>query len=288
MLGARLDQDRIVEIIREARVVRFKPIGTSSIVYEMLLDGEVHGAFKPRTVQHPRGHLAEIAAYRLARLLGLDNVPPAVTRRVSAESLHARLHPDFDDSWPDIVEGTLWDDDGRVTGAAIYWVPNMRGLGVERRGRMRRWSRQLSQRGAVPDDARPLHADLSTTVALDYLIGNWDRWSGSNAQGLPDGSRLFVRDHNVAFAAPLNEQVHERVLRSLLRTEKFSRSFVRNLLRMTEPRLRAELALDPGSAREPLLVNAQIRAVMERRRTLISYVASLTDMYGEDRVLVFP
>ena len=50
------------------------------------------------------------------------------------------------------------------------------------------------------------------------------------------------------------------------------------------------LALCPDEtarAGQPLLSDAQIRELLDRREALISYFASLADAYGRDRVIVF-
>jgi hypothetical protein len=125
-------------------------------------------------------------------------------------------------------------------------------------------------------------------LGLDYLVANWDRWSGGNAQGLPDGTRLFTRDHDMGFSTPLSPPLHQRVFGHLTRTEKFSRSMVERLLEMTEPMLRAELNRDPGARDGLTLSGPQIAGVMDRRRAVLSYVVALIDEHGEDRVLSLP
>ncbi|RLB56333.1 MAG: hypothetical protein DRJ42_03575 [Deltaproteobacteria bacterium] len=289
--GTGLRQDEIQRHLLTDRPTRFKPVGSTSVVFEMRLDGPVNGAFKPRSRQRSGGAASEVAAYRIARLLGMDNVPPAVTRRIRREDIQARLHPDFADAWDEIVDWTVWNDDGTCTGAAIYWVPQMRSLGLERAGRMTRWTRRLRQGGEIDANDVPLHADLSRLVVFDYLIGNWDRWSGANAQGLPDASRLIIRDHDSAFSVPLPAEIHRRVFDHLKRTEKFSRTFVQRLLRMNEEALRAELGRDPGARGahgELSLDDRQIAAVMDRRQAVISYIVALIDAHGRDRVLSLP
>jgi hypothetical protein len=288
-LGAELDQDIILRYLTSARPVRFKPVGSTSIVYEMVLDGPVNAAFKPSSRHRPGGAIAEVATYRIGRLLGMDNVPPAITRRVRRDEIQSRLHPDFADAWDEIVDWTTWQDDGTCVGAAIYWIPEMRSLGLERDGRMTRWSRRLRQEVVrIEPDEADLHTDLSRMLVLDYLVANWDRWSGGNAQGLPDGARLFTRDHDMAFSVPLSAALHRRVFDHLKRTEKFSRSLIERLLAMTEPMLRAELNRDPGARDGLTLTDAQIAGVMDRRRAVLSYVVALVDEHGEDRVLSLP
>jgi hypothetical protein len=105
---------------------------------------------------------------------------------------------------------------------------------------------------------------------------------------MPDGSRLFTRDHDMAFSAPLAPNLHRRVFDHLKRTEQFSRAQVQRLLAMNESVLRRELRRDPGARAGMTLNDEQIAGVMDRRRAVISYVVALVDEYGEDRVLSLP
>ncbi len=97
-VGSELDQDVILRYLASARPVRFKPVGSTSIVYEMVLDGPVNAAFKPASRHRPNGAIAEVAAYQIGRLLGMDNIPPAVTRRMRRDEIQSRLHPDYADA----------------------------------------------------------------------------------------------------------------------------------------------------------------------------------------------
>ena len=287
MLGAEVDQDAILLRLSNASIRRLRPVGTSSVVFEATLWGEVNAAYKPRSKLHPTGYLAEAAAYRLARCLNLDNVPPVVTRRLHRDEMSRRLHEDFLDAWGEIDAFVAWDDDQTVPGAAIYWLPAMRDLGMDREARVAQWTRALKVGANLPPSQRALHEDLSTMLAFDYLIANWDRMSGGNMQGVANGSRLFLRDHNLAFPAPLSPRLQDRVLGQLERTERFSRPFIEALVRLEESSFRDELARDPGAERTPLLTAEQIHGVMDRREALLSYVAALVQDHGEAAVF-FP
>ena len=72
-----------------------------------------------------------------------------------------------------------------VEGAAIYWIPDMHELGLDTKDGAARWARWLGQDGELPsrEKYKAQAADVSTMVCFDYLIGNWDRFSGANAQG---------------------------------------------------------------------------------------------------------
>jgi hypothetical protein len=150
---------------------------------------------------------------------------------------------------------------------------------------MERWTARLKQGGYVPARETSLYRDISTTLAFDYLIGNWDRWSGGNAQGVPSGERLFIRDHNAAFTPLFGLDRYARLAGFLERSEKFSRALVERLGDLDESALRRELIGDGG----PLPLNEeQIQGVVDRRRELLSYFTMLVEQYGAERVLVFP
>ena len=66
--------DAILADMVEARPTQFKPVGTSSVVFRVQTLGEHMFAFKPPSAVRARAASAEVAAYRLGRLLGYDNV----------------------------------------------------------------------------------------------------------------------------------------------------------------------------------------------------------------------
>jgi hypothetical protein len=279
----------IARALREKRPLSLKPVGTSSLVFKMDLDGGIDAAWKPRTKTHPAGHLAEVAAFRIGRALGMNNVAPAVPRSLGLDQIRALLGNDgaarFAELSPELVaEGQ------EVSGAAIYWIPDMHETGLDSKEGTVRWSRYLAQDGDPPsrDKSKSIAADVSTMLCLDYLIGNWDRMSGANVQGDHDGRRLFVRDHNLAFYEPLPRVQHERVLGRLRKVERFSQSFVSALKALDRAQLTRALTAEGDPRGFQLLDEKQVAAVLDRRLALLSYIAAVIDRYGERAVLSFP
>ena len=111
--------EEVLEFLRTARVVSQKKvkIGVNRISKVLLeKDGiQVHAAFRDVEIQQPVAELAdgstiinfrddcrfEIAAYRLSQILGLNNVPPVVKRRIGKEKGTLQI-------W---VEGTMMEQD---------------------------------------------------------------------------------------------------------------------------------------------------------------------------------
>lgn len=281
--------DAIMNEIVERRPRRLRQVGTTSVTLRMDLGDGLESAFKPRTRTHPRGYLAEIAAYRIARALEMDNVPPVIGRGLPRPARQERFESSRRESdWEAIRQNILWDAPGEARGAAIYWIPRMRSVGLETARDLQSITGWLQQAGELPEERSSIARDLSTMIAFDYLIGNWDRWSGGNVSGNAKGDRLFVRDHNLAFIEPLQGARYERIRRHLEQVERFSRGFIDRVALLDEPRLRLALAADPESEHRPILDESQIAGVLARRRALLSYVGALVKIHGSERVFVWP
>ena len=276
--------------LRHDPITQLRPVGTTSVVLRVRSGEDTLAALRPAATTHPRGHAHEIAAYRVAELLGLDNVPPTLGRLVPLVEIQRKLDGDFEERWPGLRERLLVDAGGRVPGSMTYWIPEMRELGLDRGDALREWSAKLRHGSRLESSTYPrtLLRDLSNCVLFDYLIGNTDRFSGANLQGLPNRSRVFIRDHNLAFFVELSALRHRRISGALQRSERFSRGTVERLLALTPASLEAALARDPlHSQAAPLLTPAQVDALFARRSTLLSYLGALVDQHGRDAVLVF-
>ena len=286
-VGGVIDQDRILEQIAGAYPRTLRQVGTSSVTLRVEL-GVLRVAYKPRTDAHPRGYLAEIAAYRVARSLEMDNVPPVLGLQMPRRVMQAHFESEHEGEWEPIREEIRWDAPGVARGAAIYWIPAMRSSPLATEAGVGEVAAWLEVDGDVPAESNDVARDLSTLFAFDYLIGNWDRLSGGNVSTTEEGDRLFVRDHNVAFHAPLTGARYARIRRNLERVQRFSRSFIERVEALDEAALVASLEADPEAAERPILNEAQIAGVMSRRRGLLSYVGALVALHGADRVLFWP
>jgi hypothetical protein len=266
-----------------------KPVGTSSAVFKLDLDGPIDAAFRPESRLNPRGHLAEIAAFRVGRLLGLDSVAPAVPRSLKVDELTRLVRAAHAGEWL-ALQKDLVPRDGQLLGAAIYWIPELRELGLDTPEGVARFTHWLSQDGelAGSDAERELAAQVSTMLAFDYLIGNFDRFSGANAQGDASGRHLFLRDHNLAFFEPFRLPQHQRVMSRLKRAQRFSRSLALALKGLDVDGLSGALADRDDPVGLHVLSSGQIEGLRERRLALLSYIAALIDGYGESNVLTFP
>ncbi len=283
-VGTEVEQDELLEVISSADSRSFKPVGHSSVVLRMRTVARVTAALKLRSRKIERGYQHEIAAYRIGRLLGLDNVPPAIYRRATWKEIQQRFHQDMLDRRGSIRRAVVWDEDGSAPGAAVYWIKGLRSVGLENEARWQSWL----QNGEVPRGKAALARDLSTMLVFDFLIGNWDRFSGGNLPSDTSGQRAFLRDNDRSFSTPLLERRYEKLLDGLTRTGRFSKDMVRRLAALDEVSIRTELARDPSHEADPLLSDAQIADLLDRRATLLSYIAALIEESGAQDVLFFP
>ena len=270
-----VSEDHILDAIRTARIVGHQLVGSTSVNIHLRLVGDVDAAFKPHSQTHFDAYRAEIAAYRLNRLLGLNRVPPAISRLVPATVLHLSAET------PVTIER-----DGGVRGAAIYWVPVLRDSRIDQERERTRWSEWLHQGNAIPADQSTRAEEISTLIAFDVLIGNWDRWSGQNVP-MDAAGHLVYRDNNGGFGEPFGDRMLAGVMRHLRLVQKFSRGLIDRARAMNEASIRAEMSRDPDSNHAPLNAT-QITSLLRRRDALVSYVDELVRRYGDAAVYPWP
>jgi len=260
--------------------VRAKSVGHTSYALKLTLDDGSVALFKPRS-KLPLGdrrYRGEIAAYRLAVALGLDNVRRALPRTFDASELRA-VAEGFDDKG-------LVDPDGRVRGALMPWLETYRVLPLEQPAWRARWEPWvLDPLGPVPQDERVRAAAISTMLAFDYLTANWDRWSGGNvAEDGATGKVLFV-DNDGAFYDPPEAAALARQLAVVRRIARFSRRFVAALRALDGPRLSSAIGDEaPGT---PLLPRRVLDGVDARRRIVLGVVDGRIGDAGDAATLAF-
>lgn len=282
LFASKLSDVELLRTLRTAVPRRFDVIGHSSVALRMRFSDRVSAAYKVESRAFPKSHLAEVAAYRVSLLLGLDNVPPAVLRRIPVATIDARMHRDSKSKWQDIRPEVRWLKDGIAEGAACTWVFGLRSLRLEERQPW--WRAWLQVDTTIPKRRIALARDLSNMVAFDYLIGNPDRFSGRNMKVSHNAQRFVMLDHDQAFPPATDEEAHsDFLLKSLQMTQRFSRLLVERLGALDERALLAEIV----AARGPLLTKAQITGLMERRKVLLSHVEKLKKRFGHGAVMFF-
>ncbi len=271
----------------DAPVVKYASVGHTSIVFHAELREHEDAALKPDTHRHPGGYRAEIAAYRLAQLLAIDNVPPAARIMIERDQLREKLVTRSGEDAREIEGSIRWlehDPHDIAPAAAVLWIPNLTSIGLDTQRGIETWAQWLAQEQKVEEDDRALAKDISNMVLFDYLIGNWDRFSGGNVQVNEEKKRLIIRDHNLAFKSPLPQRLHAKMLRPLFRAERFSRTSIMKLKQLDRPSL-DKAVVEVGE--RSLLSDQQRADIMDRRAAILSRVTALVELYGENSVLAF-
>jgi hypothetical protein len=258
-----------------------KSVGHTSVVLHLRLKGGAELAFKPESRRGKARYRGEIAAYRLAKALGLTNVLPAVPRAFDVKALEAVLEP----ASREVLRSEAVVTSGKVRGAAIVWLQKLEFIPLEGASWRNRWKGWLGS-AELPDDQRELAAQIATLIVFDMLGGNWDRWSGGNvAIDRPTNTLLFV-DNDGAFFDPVPPEPLAAQQKQLEKTERFSRALVDALRKMTPVSLADALGEDlPGT---PLLGARVVSGIDERRRVVLTHVDELIKGRGEAATLAFP
>lgn len=285
--SSELTEDRILDALFSAHPDNFRPIGTSSVTFQLQLAGPIDAAYKPETRTHPRGWAHEIAAYRLAVLLGLDNVPPARVRIIERGQLRRRIAPDWEGDADMMLAPLTFNTNvpGVTTmrGATIYWVPNLERATLDQPEGLNVWAGWLTPGTTLSSEQRILAKDLASMCLFDALIGNGDRLSGGNLRTATNGvQRVIIRDHNLAFPIRWSTGQRGRIVDELHRAQRFPRALVEALSALDENALREATRDEIAGA---LLDDDQIAAVMDRRAMVLSYVGALVELHGEAAVL---
>lgn len=276
---AALDADSFFTLLT-GRPVRAKSIGHTSYVLKVTLEGGRVAVFKPRS-NRPLGgwrYKGEIAAYRLAVALGLDNVLPAIPHAFKGDDLRA-LTESFD------AMGRI-DADGHVRGALMPWLDTYRVLPLEEPTWRARWEPWvMDERAPVPQDELARAGAISTMIAFDYLTANWDRWSGGNvAEDSATGKVLFV-DNDGAFYDPPDAAALKQEVALVRRVARFSRRFVAALRALDPTKLASAIGDElPGT---PLLPPRVLDGVDARRRTVLAVVDARAGDAGEGVTMFF-
>ncbi len=277
----------IVAALYTAHEDNFHPLGTITVTFQLQLEGPIDAAFRPESRQTPRAWLNEISAFRIAELLDLDNVPPTVATVIDRQRLRRHIDPQWDGDVDALFASLVFSPRG-LRGSASYWVPNLeRTSDLDSVAGILRWSAWLEAGAEIPSESRLIARDLSNMALFDFLIANVDRMSGGNLRTVTNEGvrRVVIRGHSLAFAARPTDGNMERVLTELRRTQTFSRHTYERLVALDRAHVEAAFVDEIGGN---LQDDTQIRALLDRREALISYVAALVEMYGEDAIFVFP
>jgi hypothetical protein len=276
--------------LRAGRITEVKfNRGGSSISLRVDFDNGARAAFKPEQINFQTIPRREVAAYRINRLLGMSSVAPAVGRSFDVEELLAAVRDDSRE-FVTRMRAEMLAEGGRITGELSFWIPVIRrarvdGFLIDETDGIVTWKRHLRVGNPIPPEDWRLMAQLSDMLVFDFVINNSDRWSGRNVQASADNQILYFMDNTLSFG-PARDG-HSKVRVYLERAQKFSRSLVARLRRLSADEVRAALDGHEGEFAY-LLDEDEVDALLSRRDHVLAYIDQLIAQHGDQAVLVFP
>ncbi|MBO4350040.1 MAG: hypothetical protein J6A01_03715 [Proteobacteria bacterium] len=289
--------------------------GGSTLTFKCDLKGETVAAFKPLQARKQSNYRSEIAAWRLCELIECDfaipwNRPVRIERNLFNQ-LYNRSKSKKKDSYRKELIDITWTKDGDgsfVYGTLKDWVPNFTRFPIEYKTFWQPWLSQnnyiaeykplkeaLSVLNKNPHTAKllsslldqspsvttkQLAAQVSEVLVFDFLVGNWDRFSG-----VPDwwgvncqykDNRIVSIDNGAAFPTYSNDKVYERFMMA----ERFSAHFI-NALRDLDKEQTFKILFPSPSKHE----TESFEQFWRQRSQVLNRVDTLSEKYGVERVL---
>jgi hypothetical protein len=261
-----------------------KSVGHTSVVFKLELSSGKKAAWKPNAKKVKGRYKGEAAAYRLAKALGIPNVPPACVRTFDAASAATALAPTADAA--KLFAEEVIVEHGNVHGVLVPWIEGLHFWPLEKeplRTEARSW---LTAGKEIPAGKVTLARQTSNLLAFDFITGNWDRYSGENVGIDRAGTHVLFIDNDAAFMErPPTEQLARN--RSLVEaSDRFSRSFVTAVRALDADGLAAALGEEaPG---RPLVSKAVLSSVARRMAELLAIVDAKIAARGDRETLYFP
>ena len=294
--------------------------GGSTVTLKFMNAGKPEAAFKPLQTRLQSNYRAEIAAWRLCELIDCDfKVPYNREVRVDHETfykLYGRSRSSKAAAYRKELADLTWKKDAVDGKRYLYgtykeWIPGFTRFPIELTRVWKAWlvleppvthfpaldralspiarnqhtSKLYSEIMKLSPEltAEKLAAQISEVLVFDFLLGNWDRfsgvpqWWGVNCQF--KDSQIVSIDNGAGFQWGGNDKVTERYMM----VERFSRHFVRNLRELDKETAYSLLFPNPDENDE-----RGFRQFWKQREAFLKRVDELIAKYGEEAVLFFP
>jgi hypothetical protein len=253
-----------------------KPLGQGSTIKFKAHVGTTKVVVRPEQTSAAGNFRADIAAHRLATALGLSTVPYGCVRRIDRAALDAVAG----DALRTRLAGEVaWTDDGTAAVSVVAWVDGVKSAELETTRVAWRAQLDLATELTTEPVLAAAAAEGSKLAVWDFLIANWDRWSGGNTFRLGRTGAFVWLDNAAGFGreAARTRAARARTMRT---TQRFSRAQIASLRALDDATATAVLA-DAG------LAPARIADLLARRDLILAHVDGMVAVFGAGAVLAF-
>ena len=296
--------------------------GGWSISFRLTQGGESAYAFKPAQKHWKEGWRAEIAAYRLCRIIACHfTVPrnrPARISKKRFKRLYGKVEDEDQEAYRRRFDDLMWKTeegpDGKereyLYGTIKDWVPSFAKWPIEYEDVWRPWleaggeealleqplSKALAPLAELGQEnfhenileqrggatTRSIARQLSTILVFDFLVSNWDRFS--TAESYYGVNNQFRDGHFVSIdnGAAFPAHHFRVVARRLEPVTRFSRSTVASVRALRPEVVDPVLFPDPSSKER-----SRLEVFWRQRDRFLDLVNGMVAEYGRQRVLYF-
>ncbi|MBQ9244411.1 MAG: hypothetical protein IJ165_14535 [Proteobacteria bacterium] len=290
--------------------------GGSSLVYKFLKDKETVAAFKPFQKRYQSNYRAEIAAYRLCPVMkcGFD-VPvnlPVYFDFDDFSRLYARNSKNPQKEFKEIIPTRRSDGSYIVEGTRKSWIPDFADFPIEFSDIWKPWLNPGVTKEALKAEAVSLlpefekrHASgkklvsklephlkglnlyalgrqISNLIVFDFLINNWDRFSGSEKLYGVNCQISHGRFMSIDNGASFSPSAKEKPERHLHEISRFSRLTYEAIKRFGEWDMYAYLFPNPSQ-----FERAKFEMFQAQCQKFLEYVESCIARNGEAETFFF-
>ena len=289
--------------------------GGSTLVYRLIKDKKTYAAFKPRQTRKQSNPRSEIAAYRFCPLMRCRfdvpvNLPVWFTYR-QFSGLYARLPSNPADELREL-EVVHVEAEDRVEGTQKAWIAEYALFPIE----MEDWWKALFEKpkavlqaapatAMLEDERLAKHPDgvkiaarlekhfgtmtqydlalqISNLLVFDFLLNNWDRYSGTRAFWGVNCQFSHGRFMSIDNGAALSQTPHPKPERHLRGIRRFSRLTYEAIGALDHDRTLARLYPNATDQEKD-----RFETFWKQRGKYLNYIQSLVAEYGETEVLFF-
>ncbi|MBN2803748.1 MAG: hypothetical protein JXR91_11685 [Deltaproteobacteria bacterium] len=196
----------------------------------------------------------EVAYYKIAHILDVKRVPVSVIGLLPLSKIKGFLskkYPEFIDEFLKRVE---FDSDNLIKGAFIEWIDNIEPLSKEKND-------YISTIEILKSNDTQLQQSAYRMIVLDYILGNWDRFSGGNLFKIKDTNTLALIDQNNAFSS-LSEGQEEKLNRYINLVKTVPPDLLSKIKLLNKSKIKDAVMIEENNT--PLLSDAEIAQIMSR------------------------